>query len=65
MQTQRINAYTVDDNRKVYFIEQYNPEVKDWFTVGSTFDKYEYAEAQVNNQNIKELLDNLTDKNRG
>lgn len=62
MTTQRVNAYTVADNRKVYFIEQYNPELKEWFTVGDTLDKYAHAEAQVNNHNIKELLNSLTTK---
>jgi len=58
METQRVNAYKTGD-KVVYFIEQFNTELKQWFTVGDTFEKYENASIMIETHNLKELLKTL------
>lgn len=56
MKTQRVTAYRAEHDKPVFQIEQYNPELKEWFIIGGTYDKYEHAQTQVENHNLKELL---------
>jgi hypothetical protein len=55
METQRVNGYR-NRNGLVFYIEQYNPEQRTWYTVGDTYEKLEYATAQVEHYNLVELL---------
>lgn len=55
MQTQRINTYATQ-GIPVFYIEQYNPKLKEWFTVGDTYEKIEHALIIVESHNLKEIV---------
>lgn len=56
MNTQRVNTYKSGMGIQVFYIEQYNPDLREWFIVGDTYDKYEHADSIVKNHNIKEVF---------
>lgn len=62
MKTQRLNAYYTGD-KTVYYIEQYNENIQDWFTVGDTYDLADHAMASIEHHNMVELLHKLDNKN--
>lgn len=61
MTTQRVNAYKNSD-MTVFYIEEFNPELKEWFTVGDTYENIKHASAVVENHNLQQLNDQLFGK---
>lgn len=57
--TQRVNLYISGAGLTVFEIEQYNPELHEWFNIGGTYDKVEHAQAAADRHNLKELTDKL------
>lgn len=60
MQTQRINVYVsggenIEGGLPVYFIEQYNPDLNQWFNVGDVYTHYNHAEVSVDLHNIRQV----------
>ena len=58
MRTQRTNAYKTD-LMTVFYIEQYNENLKEWFTVGDTYENIESVNVTVNLHNLRELSKEL------
>lgn len=56
MNTQRVNWYLSGSKINCYFIEEYNEDLRQWFTVGDTYENIDHALSQVNNHNLKELV---------
>lgn len=60
MTTQRVNTYT-SNNEPVFYIEQYNSELAQWFTVGDTYDKYQLAATMVELHNARQIANLLSE----
>jgi hypothetical protein len=59
METQRVNVYIAGSGIPVFYVEQYNSTLRDWFTVGDTYEKIEHAESTVNHHNLTLVMNEL------
>lgn len=59
MNTQRVNCYISGSGLAVFYIQQYNEKLKEWFDLGKTYDKVEHASIIVERHNLQEVHNEL------